>query len=87
MNSSRCAFVSIFMDFLLLLLLVSCAGVEYGIQRVRGRHDWKNAALGGALTGAIMTMADKHCTKEKIVQTAITGGAIATANELLRFIV
>lgn len=70
-----------------MLLLVSCAGVEYGIQRVRGRHDWKNAALGGALTGAIMTMADKHCTKEKIVQTAITGGAIATANELLRFIV
>jgi hypothetical protein len=85
MYSSRSAFVSIIFGFL--LLLVSCAGVEYGIQRVRGRHDWKNAALGGALTGAIMTLADKHCTKEKIVQTAITGGAIATANELLRFIV
>jgi hypothetical protein len=83
MDSSRSAFVSIIFGF----LLVSCAGVEYGIQRVRGRHDWKNAALGGALTGAIMTLADKHCTKEKIVQTAITGGAIATANELLRFIV
>lgn len=82
-----CIFINNYWIFCFVLLLVSCAGVEYGIQRVRGRHDWKNAALGGALTGAIMTMADKHCTKEKIVQTAITGGAIATANELLRFIV
>lgn len=62
------------------------SGVEYSIHRVRGRRDWKNAALGGALTGAILTMGDSHFDKQKMIQTAITGGAIATANELLRYL-
>ncbi|KAG0568192.1 hypothetical protein M758_6G001600 [Ceratodon purpureus] len=62
------------------------SGVEYGIHRVRGKRDWKNAALGGALTGAILTMGDKHFDKQKLIQTAITGGAFATANELLRYL-
>jgi len=62
------------------------SGVEYGIHRVRGRRDWTNATLGGALTGAILTLGDKHFDKQKLIKTAITGGAIATANELLRYL-
>lgn len=42
--------------------------------------------VGGALTGAILTMGDKHFDKNRMIQTAITGGAIATANELLRYV-
>lgn len=61
-------------------------GVQYGIERMRGRRDWKNAAIGGAITGAILTMGDKQYDRQRMIQTAITGGAIATANEFLRYL-
>ncbi|WP_170076023.1 Tim17/Tim22/Tim23/Pmp24 family protein, partial [Paraclostridium dentum] len=32
-------------------------GMEYGVERVRGVKDWKNAMLGGALTGAVISAA------------------------------
>lgn len=62
------------------------SGVQYGIERMRGRRDWKNAAIGGAITGAILTMGDKQYDRQRMIQTAITGGAIATANEFLRYL-
>ncbi|XP_028944246.1 outer envelope pore protein 16, chloroplastic-like isoform X1 [Malus domestica] len=49
-------------------------GAEYGIERVRGRRDWKNAMLGGALTGALVSAASKE-NKDKVLVDAITGGA------------
>ncbi|WJZ88887.1 hypothetical protein VitviT2T_008149 [Vitis vinifera] len=60
-------------------------GMEYGAERIRGTRDWKNAMLGGALTGAIISSA---CEKgrDKIVVGAITGGAIATAAEFLNYL-
>lgn len=58
-------------------------GMEYGMQQTRGRHDWKNAMLGGALTGAILTLSDSKYNREKLIRSAATGGAIATAAELL----
>ncbi|XP_031484628.1 outer envelope pore protein 16, chloroplastic [Nymphaea colorata] len=54
-------------------------GMEYGIERVRGRKDWKNAMIGGALTGALLSAA-KNNNRDKIVADALTGGAIATAS-------
>nr|AFK37994.1 unknown [Lotus japonicus] len=32
-------------------------GMEYGVERIRGRRDWKNAMLGGAVTGALVSAA------------------------------
>lgn len=60
-------------------------GMEYGAERIRGTRDWKNAMLGGALTGAIMSSACKN-SRDKIVVGAITGGAIATAAEFLNYL-
>jgi hypothetical protein len=60
------------------------AGVEYGIERARGKTDWKNAAIGGALTGALLSFSDGTFTRDKIIQHSITGGAIATASEFIR---
>ncbi|MCO5577154.1 hypothetical protein L7F22_030978 [Adiantum nelumboides] len=34
-------------------------GMEYGMERVRGKRDWKNALLGGALTGALLTFGER----------------------------
>lgn len=59
------------------------SGMEYGMQQTRGRHDWKNAMLGGALTGTILTLADSSYSRDKMIRSALTGGAIATAAELL----
>ncbi|KAJ7537734.1 hypothetical protein O6H91_11G019300 [Diphasiastrum complanatum] len=61
-------------------------GMEYGMEQVRGRHDWKNALLGGALTGALLALGDSHYSRDKMVRNAITGGAIATASEFLRYL-
>ncbi|BBN17851.1 hypothetical protein MPTK1_7g17400 [Marchantia polymorpha subsp. ruderalis] len=61
-------------------------GMEYGMQQTRGRHDWKSAMLGGALTGALLTFGDSSYDKEKMLRSAITGGAIATAAEFLRIL-
>ncbi|KAH7862326.1 hypothetical protein Vadar_003125 [Vaccinium darrowii] len=57
-------------------------GMEYGMARVRGTRDWKNAMLGGALTGALVSAAS-NSNRDKIVMDAIAGGAIATAAEIL----
>ncbi|KXG34222.1 outer envelope pore protein 16, chloroplastic [Sorghum bicolor] len=57
-------------------------GVEYGIQKIRGHRDWKNAMVGGALTGALVSAVNNH-HRHNVVKNAITGGAIATAAEFL----
>ncbi|XP_062172728.1 outer envelope pore protein 16, chloroplastic-like [Alnus glutinosa] len=64
-------------------------GMEYGVERVRGTRDWKNAMIGGVLTGALtgaLLSAAGHNNKDKIVVDAITGGAIATAAEFLNYL-
>ncbi|KAF2291764.1 hypothetical protein P3X46_015587 [Hevea brasiliensis] len=60
-------------------------GMEYGMERIRGTHDWKNAMLGGALTGALISAASNR-NKDKIVTDALTGGAIATAATFLNYL-
>ncbi|XP_059626613.1 outer envelope pore protein 16, chloroplastic-like [Cornus florida] len=60
-------------------------GMEYGMERVRGTRDWKNAMLGGALTGALVSAASSK-NRDQIVKDAITGGAVATAAEFLNYI-
>ncbi|GJT12181.1 hypothetical protein Tco_0859223 [Tanacetum coccineum] len=60
-------------------------GMEYGMERVRGTRDWKNAMLGGALTGAIVSAAS-NSKGDKIIMDAITGGAVATAAEFLNYL-
>lgn len=45
----------------------------------------KNAMIGGALTGAIISAATSS-DKDRIVVDAITGGAIATAAEFLNYL-
>lgn len=44
----------------------------------------KNALLGGALTGAALSLTEANPRSDRIVRGAITGGAIATAAEFLR---
>ncbi|KAF9599306.1 hypothetical protein IFM89_036604 [Coptis chinensis] len=60
-------------------------GMEYGMERIRGTRDWKNAMLGGALTGAIVSAAT-NSSRDKVVMDAIAGGAIATAAEFLNYV-
>ncbi|WCJ20586.1 Outer envelope pore protein 16-1 chloroplastic [Euphorbia peplus] len=60
-------------------------GMEYGMERIRGTRDWKNAMVGGALTGAIISAASNKGTN-KVVTDAITGGAIATAATFLSYL-
>jgi len=60
-------------------------GMEYGAERIRGTRDWKNAMIGGAVTGAIISAASNN-KKDKVVVDAITGGAIATAAEFLNYL-
>ncbi|XP_028944251.1 outer envelope pore protein 16, chloroplastic-like isoform X1 [Malus domestica] len=45
----------------------------------------KNALLGGALTGALVSAASKE-NKDKVLVDAITGGAIATAVEFINYL-
>ncbi|EFJ14466.1 hypothetical protein SELMODRAFT_423634 [Selaginella moellendorffii] len=59
-------------------------GVSYGIQEARGVNDWKNAVLAGAVTGAAITLANPRPRQDHVVHNMITGGAIATAAEILR---
>ncbi|MBF6266031.1 Tim17/Tim22/Tim23/Pmp24 family-domain-containing protein [Nocardia farcinica] len=61
-------------------------GMEYGMERIRGTHDWKNAMLGGALTGALISAASNK-NKDNIVIDAIAGGAIATASTFLNYLI
>ena len=44
----------------------------------------KNAALGGALTGAFLSVSDARFNQDKIVRTAITASALAAASEFLK---
>ncbi|KAL9678758.1 hypothetical protein QQ045_016608 [Rhodiola kirilowii] len=60
-------------------------GMEYGAERIRGSRDWKNAMIGGALTGAIVS-AVSNKDKEHIAIDAITGGAIATASVFINYL-
>ncbi|KAK1271639.1 hypothetical protein QJS04_geneDACA021541 [Acorus gramineus] len=60
-------------------------GMEYGMERIRGSRDWKNALLGGAITGALVSVADKK-SGDKVVIEAIKGGAVATAVEFLNYL-
>jgi hypothetical protein len=46
----------------------------------------KNAMLGGALTGAVMSAASNHHGKDRIVKDAITGAAVATAAEFINYL-
>ncbi|KAK6142144.1 hypothetical protein DH2020_006955 [Rehmannia glutinosa] len=45
----------------------------------------KNAMIGGALTGALVSAATKN-NRDKIVMDAIAGCAVATAAELLNYL-
>ncbi|TYJ97413.1 outer envelope pore protein 16 [Cucumis melo var. makuwa] len=60
-------------------------GMEYGVERVRGTRDWKNAMIGGALTGALVSAASNN-NRDKVVIDAITGGAVATAAEFINYL-
>ncbi|CAN1282850.1 Outer envelope pore protein 16-1, chloroplastic [Linum perenne] len=61
-------------------------GLEYGMQRIRGTSDWKNAMLGGMATGALMSAATTKNT-DKVISDAIAGGAIATAAKFLNYLI
>ncbi|MCO5562661.1 hypothetical protein L7F22_016289 [Adiantum nelumboides] len=60
------------------------SGTTYGMQEARGVHDWKNALLGGALTGVALSLTEPNVRSDGILLGAITGGAVATAAEFLR---
>lgn len=45
----------------------------------------KNAAIGGALTGALVSAASNN-NRDKIVMDAITAGAVATAAEFINYL-
>eukprot|EP01018_Ginkgo_biloba_P016205 Gb_38687 [translate_table: standard] len=59
-------------------------GVTYGLSEVRGGvHDWKNAVVAGAMTGATLALTQDDPSHDQIVQGAITGAALTTAANLL----
>ncbi|GAV68940.1 Tim17 domain-containing protein [Cephalotus follicularis] len=60
-------------------------GMEFVAERIRGTTDWKNAMIGGALTGAMVSAASSN-NRDKIVMDAITGGAVATAAQFLNYL-
>ncbi|XP_077217673.1 outer plastid envelope protein 16-1 [Tasmannia lanceolata] len=60
-------------------------GMEYGVERIRGTSDWKNALIGGVVTGALISAASNN-GRDKVVVDAITGGAIATAADFLNYL-
>ncbi len=45
----------------------------------------KNAMIGGALSGALISAASNN-HKDKIIKDAITGGAVATAVEFINYL-
>ncbi|KAM7259202.1 hypothetical protein ACFE04_014943 [Oxalis oulophora] len=59
-------------------------GMEYGAGRVLGTSQWKNAMIGGAVTGALMAAATGK-EKDKVVMDAIAGAAIATGMNYLKY--
>ncbi|XP_020244870.1 outer envelope pore protein 16, chloroplastic [Asparagus officinalis] len=60
-------------------------GMEHGMERIRGTRDWKNAMVGGAVTGALISAASNR-NKDQIIVDAIRGGAVATAAEFLNYL-
>ncbi|KAL8116048.1 outer envelope pore protein 16, chloroplastic [Apium graveolens] len=60
-------------------------GMDYGVERIRGTRDWKNALIGGVLTGALISVVSSN-KRDKIVKDAITGGAVATAAEFINYL-
>ncbi|KAL1298497.1 hypothetical protein AAHE18_18G037400 [Arachis hypogaea] len=60
-------------------------GTEYGVERIRGKRDWKNAMVGGAVTGAIVSAANNN-KKDRVAMDAITGAAVATAAEFINYL-
>jgi hypothetical protein len=44
----------------------------------------KNAAVGGALTGALLSFGDYPFNQDKMIRTALTASALATATELFK---
>ncbi|RCV15548.1 hypothetical protein SETIT_3G064900v2 [Setaria italica] len=60
--------------------------MESTVEEMRGRTDWKNAVIGGALAGAVMsaaTGAGRNSRRDKVVKDAIAGAAIAAAAEFI----
>lgn len=55
------------------------SGVTYTLEEARGTHDWKNAALAGAMTGATLALTHEEANYDNIVQGAISGAALSTA--------
>lgn len=60
-------------------------GMDYGMEKIRGTRDWKNALLAGAATGALISAVGNN-KRDKIVQDAITGGAVATAAQFINYL-
>ncbi|KAL8153121.1 hypothetical protein V2J09_010881 [Rumex salicifolius] len=60
-------------------------GMEYGAGKIRGTSDWKNAMIGGALAGAVVSAVTKN-SRDVIISHTITGGALATASVLLNYL-
>ncbi|KAK7261475.1 hypothetical protein RIF29_27788 [Crotalaria pallida] len=60
-------------------------GMEYGVERIRGSRDWKNAMIGGAITGALVSAANNN-KSDRIAIDAITGAAVATAAEFINYL-
>ncbi|CAL4903268.1 unnamed protein product [Urochloa decumbens] len=58
--------------------------MEYGVELMRGRSDWKNAMIGGALACALISAANSsHRDTKQVIKHSITGGAIGTAIEFI----
>jgi len=60
------------------------SGLTYGLKEARGIHDWRNSAVAGAITGAVLALTTDDTSHERIVQCAITGAALSTAANLLK---
>lgn len=64
------------------------AGVEYSLKKACAKkQDWRNAAIGGAVTGALLSVGDGSFSRDKMLQHALTGAGIATASEIIRNLV
>ncbi|XP_008648644.1 uncharacterized protein [Zea mays] len=65
--------------------------LEFGAELMRGRSDWKNAVIGGALAGAAVSVADGYYNRShggnagtpQVIKAAVAGGAIGAALELI----
>ncbi|PVH61670.1 hypothetical protein PAHAL_3G091400 [Panicum hallii] len=58
--------------------------IEYGVELMRGRSDWKNAMIGGAIAGALISAANStHRGNRRVIKDAIAGGAIGTAVDFI----